>query len=163
MLSSSHTCTLAFLCTTWIANDSARTPWVSQSKPILLAFTLHHPWSIGMNLSLDLHHMPSTATSHPTPAHHEPKYTSNPHNIVNHSSSKGDHHWSSISPLMSALTTPNANSSCQTKLKEEKDEKEAHPRDRKAKRKGNHKITRNEKSQSPKTRATARRNSDKNT
>src|SRR5207237_2159532 len=29
--------------------------------PSLLAFTLHHPWSIGVNLHLDLHHPPSPA------------------------------------------------------------------------------------------------------
>src|SRR5579883_2806046 len=29
-----------------------------------------------MNHSLDLHHAPSTVTSHPTPAHHEPRATS---------------------------------------------------------------------------------------
>src|SRR5579859_805016 len=37
--------------------------------PSLLAFTLHRRWSVGMNLSLDLHHAPSIAMSHPTPAH----------------------------------------------------------------------------------------------
>jgi len=85
MLSSSHTCTLALLCTTWIANDSARTPWVSQSKPILLAFTLHHPWSIGMNLSLNLHcrqpsccilrlYITSEETQHTTYIVHTPQH-----------------------------------------------------------------------------------------
>src|SRR5213083_284186 len=44
--------------------------------PSLLAFTLHRPWSIGVNLSLDLHHAPSTAMSHPSPAHHKPRATS---------------------------------------------------------------------------------------
>src|SRR6266508_437338 len=44
--------------------------------PSLLAFTLHRPWSIGMNLSLNLHHAPSTAMSHPSPAHHKPRATS---------------------------------------------------------------------------------------
>ena len=93
MLSSSHTCTLALLCTTWIANDSARTPWVSQSKPILLAFTLHHPWSIGMNLSLllDLHYL-RRLSRHILHLHITSQETFNSHNIVNHSSSKGDHH-----------------------------------------------------------------------
>src|SRR5438876_6106076 len=42
----------------------------------LLAFTLHRLWSIGVNLSLNLHHAPSTAMSHPTPAHHKPRATS---------------------------------------------------------------------------------------
>ena len=37
--------------------------------------------------------MPSAITSHPTTAHQEPIDTSNPHNIVHHSSSKGEHHW----------------------------------------------------------------------
>ena len=32
---------------------------------------------------------------HPTFAHHKLSDTSNPHDVVNHSSSKGDHHWSS--------------------------------------------------------------------
>src|SRR5213075_2445995 len=44
--------------------------------PSLLAFTLHRPWSIGVNLSLNLHHAPSTAMSHPSPAHHKPRATS---------------------------------------------------------------------------------------
>src|SRR5947207_14949874 len=44
--------------------------------PSLLAFTLRRPWSIGVNLSLDLHHAPSTAMSHPSPAHHKPRATS---------------------------------------------------------------------------------------
>src|SRR5207244_11344144 len=38
--------------------------------PSLLAFALHRPWSIGVNLSLNLHHAPSTVMSHPSPAHH---------------------------------------------------------------------------------------------
>ena len=29
--------------------------------------------------------------------HHEPRDTSNPHDVINYSSSKGDHHWSSSS------------------------------------------------------------------
>src|SRR6266498_2830726 len=41
--------------------------------PSLLAFTLHRRWSIGVNLSLNLHHAPSTAMSHPSPAHHKPR------------------------------------------------------------------------------------------
>ena len=44
--------------------------------PSLLTFILHRPWSIGMNLSLDLHRTPSAAMSHPTPAHHKPRATS---------------------------------------------------------------------------------------
>src|SRR5207244_1160029 len=44
--------------------------------PNLLASTLHRPWSIGVNLSLNLHHAPSTAISHPSPAHHKPRATS---------------------------------------------------------------------------------------
>src|SRR5207247_10391161 len=44
--------------------------------PSLLAFTLHLPWSIGVNLSLNLHLAPSTAMSHPSPAHHKPRATS---------------------------------------------------------------------------------------
>src|SRR5207237_10548927 len=44
--------------------------------PSLLAFTLHRPWSISVNLSLNLHHAPSTAMSHPSPAHHKPRATS---------------------------------------------------------------------------------------
>src|SRR5579883_1025976 len=44
--------------------------------PSLLGLTLHLAWSIGMNLSPDLLHTPSTATSHPTPAHHKPRATS---------------------------------------------------------------------------------------
>src|SRR5436189_5238773 len=44
--------------------------------PSLLAFTLHRPWSIGVNLSLNLHHAPSTTMSHPSPAHHKPRATS---------------------------------------------------------------------------------------
>src|SRR5207244_9968868 len=44
--------------------------------PSLLAFTLHRPWSIGVNFSLNLHHAPSTAMSHPSPAHHKPRATS---------------------------------------------------------------------------------------
>src|SRR5438128_8645019 len=44
--------------------------------PSLLAFTLHRPWSIDVNLSLNLHHAPSTAMSHPSPAHHKPRATS---------------------------------------------------------------------------------------
>src|SRR6266542_4464073 len=44
--------------------------------PSLLAFTLHRPWSIGVNLSLNLHHAPSTAMSHPSPAYHKPRATS---------------------------------------------------------------------------------------
>jgi len=98
--------------------------------PSLLAFILHRiglsawtfrfteptrvhpsPRSFSMNLTLDLYLAPSTAMPHPTIAHHEPRDTSNPHDVVNHSSSKGDHHWSLISPLMSALTTPSTNSS----------------------------------------------------
>src|SRR5438034_829876 len=47
--------------------------------PSLLAFTLHRPWSIGVNLSLNLHHAPSTAMSHPSPAHHKPRATSYAH------------------------------------------------------------------------------------
>ena len=65
-------------------------------SPSLPAFTLHLPWSIGMNLSFDLHHTSSTVMSHPTPAHHELTDTSNPLNVINHSSSKGYHHWSSL-------------------------------------------------------------------
>jgi hypothetical protein len=65
-------------------------------SPSLLASILHRTWSIGMNLSLDLHRMSLTITSHPTPAHHEWRETSNPHNVVNRSSSKDDHHWSSV-------------------------------------------------------------------
>ena len=49
-----------------------------------------------MKFSTDLHHVTSTAMSHHTPAHHEPRDTPNLHDVVNHSSSKGDHHWSSI-------------------------------------------------------------------
>src|SRR5207237_8143646 len=45
-------------------------------SPSLLAFTLHRPWSIGVNLSLNLHHAPSTAMSHPSPAYHKPRATS---------------------------------------------------------------------------------------
>src|SRR5213592_1682244 len=44
--------------------------------PSLLAFTLHRSWSIGVNLSLNLHHAPSIAMSHPSPAHHKPRATS---------------------------------------------------------------------------------------
>src|SRR5881394_804809 len=44
--------------------------------PSLLAFTLHRPWSIGVNLSPNLHHAPSIAMSHPSPAHHKPRATS---------------------------------------------------------------------------------------
>ena len=59
--SSSRPYTLALLCTTWTAHESARTLRVPQSKPIHVR--LHHPWSISTNLSFDLHHMPSTITS----------------------------------------------------------------------------------------------------
>src|SRR5438105_13996730 len=44
--------------------------------PSLLVFTLHRPWSICVNLSLNLHHAPSIAMSHPSPAHHKPRATS---------------------------------------------------------------------------------------
>ena len=83
--------------------------------PGLLASTLHrlgpsartfrsteptrvHPStrSFSVNLSPDLHLAPPTIMPHPTPAHHKPRDTSNPHDVVNHSSSKGDHHWSSL-------------------------------------------------------------------
>jgi hypothetical protein len=56
-------------------------------------------WSIASKLELALHHVPSAVTSHPTRVHHEPRDTSNARNIINHSSSKGDHHWSSASPI----------------------------------------------------------------
>ena len=52
-------------------------------------------WSIAPKLEFTLHHVSLTTMLHLIPVHHEPKDTSNPHNIVNHSSSKGDHHWSS--------------------------------------------------------------------
>jgi len=116
-LSLSRACTLALPCTTLTARDSVRTHRVPQFKP-----TRVHP-----SPSLVHRHEPFawpslhllTATSHPMSAHYEPKDISNPHNVVNHSSSKGDHHWSSISSLMSALTTSNTNSSYRTRLKEE--------------------------------------------
>src|SRR5205809_1092643 len=62
-----------------------RTPFGSPMTPLglfgslgpsLLAFTLHRPGSIGLNLSLNLHHASSTAMSHPSPAHHKPRATS---------------------------------------------------------------------------------------
>src|SRR5687767_10605499 len=96
--------------------------------PSLLAFILHRSWSIGMNLSLDLHRTPSTATSHPTPTHHKPRATSNQHSVVNHSSTNGDHHWSSISPLMSALTTPHKFIVLKQKNKKLKIEKSQSPK-----------------------------------
>jgi len=49
-----------------------------------------------MNLSPDLHHAPSTAMPHSTPARHKPRDTLNLHDVVNHLSPKGDHHWFSI-------------------------------------------------------------------
>jgi len=99
---SSSPCTLALPYTVWTAHGNARPSRVPRSRP-----TRIHPslsWSLGMNLSLlqtysrppftmnlspDLHLAPSTAMPHPTPAHHESRDTSNPHNIINHSSSKG--------------------------------------------------------------------------
>ena len=110
---SSSLCTLALPCTVWTAHGSARPPRVPRSRP-----TRIHPspsWSLGMNLSLlraysrpsftrsfsmnlspNIHLAPSNTMPHPTPAHHEPRDTSNSHDVVNHSSSKGDHHWSSL-------------------------------------------------------------------
>jgi len=68
--------------------------------PSLLAFI--------PNLSLGLHLAPSTAASHPAPAlHNQGKHQHA--TVVNHSSHRDDHHWSSIFPLMSALTTLRTN------------------------------------------------------
>ena len=92
----------------WIAHDSTRTsqvtwrqastcpspPHDASASSLLLA--RNHVWSVARKLELTLQHMPSVVTSHPTLAHHELRDTSNSHNIVNHSSSKGDHHWSSV-------------------------------------------------------------------
>ena len=63
--------------------------------PRLLAFVLHCPWFIGTNLSLDLHCIcrPSRRSLR---LHITGQETLNSHNIVNHSSSKIDHHWSSL-------------------------------------------------------------------
>ena len=48
-------------------------------------------------------------TSHPT--HHKPRHTSNPYDIANHSSSKDDHHWFSISPQVMTRIKLESNSS----------------------------------------------------
>ena len=61
--------------------------------PRLLAFEFHRPWFIGTNLSLDLHriHQPPRHILH---LHITSQEMSNSHNVVNHSLSRVDHHWS---------------------------------------------------------------------
>jgi len=80
-------------------------PWLcpASSGPLAQVYSHSSP-----NLSLGLHLAPSTAASHPAPAlHNQGKHQHA--TIVNHSSHRDDHHWSSISPLMSALTTLRTN------------------------------------------------------
>src|SRR5438105_14851883 len=58
----------------WIAHDSARPLRVPRPKP-----TRVHPSPPLVHRrepSLNLHHAPSTAISHPSPAHHKPRATS---------------------------------------------------------------------------------------
>jgi len=109
---SSSPCTLVLPCTMW----TVMTPsgLLGSLGSDLLASTLHRlgpsvwtfrftepirvypsPRSFSMNLSHNLHLSPMTGMSHSTPAHHEPRDTSNPHDVINHPSYKGDHHWSS--------------------------------------------------------------------
>ena len=91
--SSSRSCTLALPCTMWTA------PWLHpdfsgpRSKPTRVhpSPSLVHRYE---SFAWPWPHL-STATSHPISAHHELRDTLNPRNIVNHSSSKGNHHWSS--------------------------------------------------------------------
>ena len=97
---SSSSCTLALPCTMWIAQP----PRVPRSRP-----TRIHPspsWSLGRNVSPHraysrpsfttvLQHKsltPSTNMPNSTPAHHEPRDTSTPYDVINHSSSKGELH-----------------------------------------------------------------------
>jgi len=91
-----HPYTLALQCTMWIIRDSIRTP--QSLSPSLLTFVIHHPWSIGTNLSLDLHRIrrpPRRILRLDTTS----QETSDAHNIVNRSSSRIDHHWSSLNRL----------------------------------------------------------------
>lgn len=87
-------CTLAFPCTICITHGSVRIPQVP--CPNILASTIHHPRSIGMKLSLDHHLVLSTSMLHPTIAYRKPRDFSHS-TVVNHSTSKGDHDWFSLS------------------------------------------------------------------
>jgi len=75
-------------------------------SPSLLAFALHLPWFIGTNLSLNLHRI-RRPLRRILRLHITSQETSNSYHVINHSSSRVDHHSSSISHLMSALTTHN--------------------------------------------------------
>jgi len=73
-------------------------PYPQSLSPSLLTFVIHHPWSIGTNLSLDLHRIrrpPRRILRLDTTS----QETSDAHNIVNRSSSRIDHHWSSLNRL----------------------------------------------------------------
>ena len=101
-----HHVSLHVLLFRWIANDSVRTPRVPRcqvstytlaphdASASSLLLTRHHRMIYHTQAGARLHRMSSTIILHPIPTHHEPRDTSNSLNIVNHSSSKSDHHWS---------------------------------------------------------------------
>ena len=72
--------------------------------PRLLAFVLHCPWFIGTNLSLDL--IASIDCHIASCLHITSQETSNSYNIVNHSPSRVNHHWSSRAQASVTMWAP---------------------------------------------------------